>query len=82
VNGDKPEVGVYFVSVADPSQRVKVAGHLAENAASKVIGVIPTLSAGAYTLEIVTQYTHGSASLKEPRTITFPTQLIVPTPSL
>jgi hypothetical protein len=78
VDGDKPEVGVYFVSTADPSQRVKVEGHLAENAASKVIGVIPALTPGAWKLEIVTQYTHGSSPLKEPRTITFGPQLTVP----
>ncbi|MDR0643812.1 MAG: DUF4469 domain-containing protein [Treponema sp.] len=80
VEGDKPEVGVYFVSAADPSQRIKVAGHLAENAASKVIGIIPALTPGAYTLEIVTQYTHGGSSLKEPRTIVFSASLTVPSP--
>ncbi|MDR1073426.1 MAG: DUF4469 domain-containing protein [Treponema sp.] len=80
VAGDNPEVGVYFASAADPSQRVKVSGHLAENAASKLIGVIPALSAGAYTLEVVTQYTHGGSSLKEPRVITFTPQLAVITP--
>ncbi|MDR1352089.1 MAG: DUF4469 domain-containing protein, partial [Treponema sp.] len=80
VEGDKPEVGVYFVSVADPAVRVKVEGHLAENAASKVIGIIPALATGAWKLEIVTQYTHGGSPLKEPRTITFGPQLTVPTP--
>ncbi|MDR2536936.1 MAG: DUF4469 domain-containing protein [Treponema sp.] len=80
VAGDSPDVGVYFVSAADPSQRVKVAGHLAENAASKLIGVIPALTPGAYTLEVVTQYTHGGSPLKEPRTITFAPQLTVLTP--
>jgi hypothetical protein len=79
VKGDNPEVGVYFVSAADPSQRVKVSGRLAENAASKLIGIIPAgLAAGAYTLEVVTQYTHGGAPLKEPRTIVFAPQLSVP----
>jgi hypothetical protein len=77
VEGDKPEVGVYFVFTADPSQRIKVEGHLAENAASKLIGVVPPLSGGAYTLEIVTQYTHGGSLLKEPRTIVFAHQLVV-----
>jgi hypothetical protein len=41
VVGDRPEVGVYFVSADDASLRVKVGGHLAENTAAKVIGVIP-----------------------------------------
>jgi hypothetical protein len=78
VEGDKPGVGVYFVSAADPSRRVKVEGHLAENTSSKLIGVIPALSAGAYTLEIVSQYSSGSNPLKEPRIITFGSALTVP----
>jgi hypothetical protein len=77
VAGDSPEVGVYFVSVADPAVRVKVAGHLAENAPHRLIGIIPTLTPGAYTLEVVTQYTHGGSLLKEPRIITFAPQLTV-----
>jgi hypothetical protein len=77
VEGDNPEVGVYFVSAADASQRVKVSGHLAENTAAKVIGMIPALTAGAYQLEIVTQYTHGGNQLKEPRVITFAGELTV-----
>jgi hypothetical protein len=43
------EVGVYFVADSDPSVWVKVAGHLGENTASKLIGVIPALSAGKRT---------------------------------
>jgi hypothetical protein len=77
VEGDKPEVGVYFVSAADPGTRTKVEGRLAENTASRLIGMIPALAAGAYRLEIVTQYTTGSAFLKEPRTFTFAGDLTV-----
>ena len=81
VAGDNPEVGVYFVSATDTSQRVKVAGHFAENAASRVIGIIPLdLAMGGYSLEIVTQYTQGGSLLKEPRTIVFPIQLTVLAP--
>jgi hypothetical protein len=75
-------VGVYFVSAENPARRVKVAGHLAENAASKLIGIIPAgLAAGVYTLEVVTQYAHGGTLLKEPRTIVFAGRLTV-APSL
>jgi hypothetical protein len=77
VEGDSAEVGVYFVSAADSTQRVKVAGHLAENSATKVIGMIPALTAGTYKLEIITQYTHGGNQLKEPRVITFDGELTV-----
>ncbi|MDR2741413.1 MAG: DUF4469 domain-containing protein [Treponema sp.] len=76
VAGDNPDVGVYFVSAADPARRVKAAGHLAENAPHRLIGIIPaSLAPGAYTLEIVTQHTSGSAFLKEPRTIVFAGEL-------
>ena len=63
--------------------KIRVAGHLAEDTASKVIAIIPAgFTAGDYTLEIVTQYTPGGSFLKEPRTIAFSVQLAVPTPSL
>jgi hypothetical protein len=76
VERNKPEVGVYFVSAADPSQRVKETGHLAENSAPKLIGVIPAvLTPGAWKLEIVTQYATGNAFLKEPRILTFAGEL-------
>jgi hypothetical protein len=79
--GAKAEVGVYFVSAADPAVRVKVEGHLAENAASKVIGIIPALTPGAWKLEIVTQYSSGSFFLKEPRIIESSLVLTVPEPA-
>ncbi|MDR1249411.1 MAG: DUF4469 domain-containing protein [Treponema sp.] len=81
VDGDKPEVGVYFVSAADPSVRVKVAGHLAENTASKLIGIIPALTPGAWKPEIVTQFSSGSSFLKEPRAIESSLVLTVPEPA-
>lgn len=77
VAGDKPEVGVYFVSAADPSQRVKVAGHLAKNTETLVSGIIPALSAGRWKLEIVTQYSSMDNFLKEPRTITLAYELTI-----
>jgi hypothetical protein len=48
VAGDNADVGVYFVSATDPTQRVKVAGHLAENTASKIISMVPALGAGRW----------------------------------
>jgi hypothetical protein len=81
VAGDSPEVGVCFVSAADPSVRVKVARHLAENTASKVIGIIPTLTPGAWKPEIVTQFSSGSFFLKDPRIIESSLVLTVPEPA-
>ncbi|MDR2807504.1 MAG: DUF4469 domain-containing protein, partial [Spirochaetaceae bacterium] len=66
--GDDPEAGVYFVSAIDPTQKVKVSGNLVENTASKLIGVIPALSAGTWKVEIKTQYAgSGNTFLKNPR---------------
>ena len=77
VEGDSPEVGVYFVSAADGS-KAKVAKHFAENRDAKIIAVIPdTLPAGTYRLEIVTQYTNGGHVLKEPRAISYTVDLTV-----
>jgi hypothetical protein len=78
VDRDNPAVGVYFVSVADSTQRNKVQGHFAENTATKVIGMIPAgLAAGAYKLESVTQYASGGTLLKELRTIELKDELTV-----
>jgi hypothetical protein len=46
---------VYFVGGADGT-RVKVDGHLAENTASKLIGVTPPLFAGKRRLEVRARY--------------------------
>jgi hypothetical protein len=79
VAGESPDIGVYFVSVADPSVRVKVAGHLAENTASKLIGIIPaSLTPGDWKPEVVTQFSSGSSFLKEPRVIESSLVLTVP----
>jgi hypothetical protein len=77
VVGDSSEVGVYFVSEADPTQRVKVSGNLAENTASKLIGMIPVLAVGTWKVEVKTQYSGGSHLLKEARTVEFKETLTV-----
>jgi hypothetical protein len=71
VAGSDPACGVYFVSATNPAQRVPVSGHLAENTAGKIIGIIPALTPGQWKVEVVTQFTGSSStSLKNPRTIT------------
>ena len=78
VTGDNAGVGVYFIPEANPEGRVKVSGHLAENTSVKLIGVIPPeLTAGAWQVEVVTQFSGGSNPLKEPRTISFGSPLTV-----
>jgi hypothetical protein len=77
VAGDDAAVGIFFVMASDPTQYARVDVHLAENIATKVIGVAPDLPAGTWKVQIVTQYTHGSSQLKEPRVITFAEELTV-----
>jgi hypothetical protein len=70
VAGDDPACGIYFESTRDSSERIKVKGDLADNTASRIIGIVPMLIAPReYRVIIVTQYSSGRL-LKEPRTIT------------
>lgn len=76
VMGDSPDNGVYFVNL-DTGERTPVAADdMVVNNPSEVIVVIPPLDAGAYMLEITTQYA-GSNLLKEPRTAGFDSELTV-----
>ncbi|MDR1094924.1 MAG: DUF4469 domain-containing protein [Spirochaetaceae bacterium] len=78
ISGNNPKNGVWFIPVTDPGRRVKAEGGFAENQINKIIGKIPDLAPGAYTLEIVTQFSGGGKLLQEPRTIIFPEELTVP----
>ncbi|MDR1220842.1 MAG: DUF4469 domain-containing protein [Treponema sp.] len=70
ITGKNPDIGVYFVSAQDAGARVKASGRLAENTASKVVGIVPALDAGAWKVAIKTQFSgYGSKGLKEPRVI-------------
>jgi hypothetical protein len=77
ITGDKPERGMYFVSPDDASHAVKVSGPLAENTASKLIGLVPALAPGKWQVVVKTQYTVGGTVLKEPRVIESPFTLTV-----
>ena len=70
LKGDQPEVGLYFVPVDDPAAAVKVT-RIAENTASKIVGIAPATGHQYNRLEIRTQYSGGSNTfLKTPRVIT------------
>lgn len=79
VAGEDSTIRIYFVSTESPEQRVKVIRNLGENSASKVLGIVPVLSAGTWKVKINTQFTGaGSKFLKEPRVITSEAILTVP----
>ncbi|MDR0563272.1 MAG: DUF4469 domain-containing protein, partial [Spirochaetaceae bacterium] len=78
ISGPDPSCGIYFVSGAAPAQRVQVGGHLAENSAGKLIGIIPALSPGQWKIEVLTQYSGASNNpLKSPRTIAYAVEFTV-----
>ena len=77
IAGEHADCGVYFVNAAAPSQRVKVTGHLADNTAGRIVGMIPVLAAGQWQVEAVTQFTSGSSALRTPRVIAFAPVLTV-----
>ena len=71
VAGDDKECGVYLEIEGKPGSRIKVQEELVENSPTKVIGVVPVLTAfKSYRVVVVTQYSgSGSTVLKKPRTI-------------
>ena len=70
VAGDNTANGIYFVN-ADTNDRIQVEeSDVVVNNPYELIVIIPAISAGAYKLEVVTQYAGGN-TLKEPRTAEF-----------
>jgi len=70
-DNDHPNVGVYFAPQGG-GERVKVdPSDVVDNNPSELLVVTPALTAGAYKLEVVTQFTSGRVPLKEPRTAVF-----------
>ena len=69
--GENPNVGVYFVNEAT-GEVIKVeADEIVDNKPSELMVVVPQLKAGLYLVQVTTQFSSGSALLKEPRTVTF-----------
>ena len=72
---DDPIVGVYLVS--SDGTRNKVTRRLTDNNPSTVTARVPALTAGSYTLEIVTYFSTGNVLLTSPRTIVYSLPLTV-----
>jgi hypothetical protein len=66
---DEAGLGVFFVGVDGVEHPLK--HKLSENLPKRLIARVPTLGTGAYTLKVVTRYTHGSYLLNEPRVIVY-----------
>jgi hypothetical protein len=52
-----------------PPRKIKAASHLAEKAPSKVMGLIPSLTAGAWKAAVKTRFSGSRDFLKPPRVI-------------
>jgi len=71
IDGESDENGVYFIN-QESNERVKVESKIPVNRPSELIVVIPSLGAGTYKVEIVTQFSGTSNKpLKEPRSTVF-----------
>jgi hypothetical protein len=69
--GDHPNVGVYFVNETT-GEIIKVeADEIVDNKPSELMIIVPQLEAGLYLVQVTTQFSSGSALLKEPRTVAF-----------
>ena len=77
IAGDNPGVGVYFINQNTQARVRVIPTDIVINNPSEVMIVIPTLPAGVYKVEIVTQFSNASTLLKEPRNATFETILHV-----
>jgi len=73
IAGDHPECGLYFVPESGKAVKVQI---IVQNKPLSLIIAIPKLTAGTYTLKLVTQFTH-SHMIKLPRTCFFNKTLFV-----
>ena len=68
VVGTAPTIGVYFVNTTTNARTKVDPTDMVVNNPSELIVVIPSLPAGSYRLEVVTQFSGGSTLLNVPRT--------------
>jgi hypothetical protein len=76
IAGDNADNGIYFVAEAGGARTKVDASDVVTNNPSELIVVIPALAAGAYRVEVTTQYSVGQL-LKAPRTVVFDKVLTV-----
>ncbi|TDX82559.1 DNA-binding domain-containing protein [Epilithonimonas xixisoli] len=77
IAGDNPANGIFFIDTTTQTRRQVEASDVVINNPSELIVIIPQLSPSTYTLEVVTQYSGGTTTLKEPRTAVFDKPLTV-----
>jgi hypothetical protein len=74
IEGDSPACGLWFV--AEGGQETK-AVTVIENKPSRILAMIPVLSAGNYQMKVVTQFSGGGRFLLNPKIFVYPKTLTV-----
>ncbi|MFX1667629.1 DUF4469 domain-containing protein [Riemerella anatipestifer] len=78
IDGNDPKNGIVFKNI-DNQQEVKLSSeHIVLNEPSRLLILVPTdLEAGNYELSLTTQFTKGNTLLKDPRTETLSTPIVI-----
>jgi hypothetical protein len=78
ISGADPSCGLYFVPEKATDATVKIEpSEFVVNDPKQIIAVIPSLKKGRWNLRLVSQYSRGNKSLKEPHGVTFDKVLTV-----
>ncbi|MRM85620.1 DUF4469 domain-containing protein [Riemerella anatipestifer] len=78
IDGNDPKNGIVLKNI-DNQQEVKLSSeHIVLNEPSRLLILVPTdLEAGNYELSLTTQFTKGNTLLKDPRTETLSTPIVI-----
>jgi hypothetical protein len=74
IDGDDAVCGLWFVAEGGAQTKATV---LIENKPSRIIAMIPALTAGKYQVKVVTQYNGSGKGLKTPKQVVYPKSLTV-----
>ena len=78
ITGNNPACGIAFINTATKAETRLESGDIVLNEPSRLLILVPAgIEAGEYELTITTQYTGGNTMLKQPRSTTFGTPVII-----
>lgn len=78
IEGENPSCGITFRNITTQDITKLAVGDIVLNEPSRLLIFVPaSLVAGEYELTVATQYTKGKYTLKEPRSVTFDTPVVI-----
>jgi hypothetical protein len=78
IEGENPSCGITFRNLTTQDITKLAVGDIVLNEPSRLLIFVPaSLVAGEYELTVSTQYTKGKYTLKEPRSVTFDTPVVI-----